>query len=148
MLKIFFGDNPGDNYIFNPDVFFNNTYEDEWITDPLTKEMVKDVDHSDVISSRLIDSPVLGPVSVKELSGGVKTLILLAFDKNQKIFNISVCGNNCAKWILEIGKKKDLTVNLRHVMNFGDEKFEIEILNTGEIVRDMGEFAGIAGKYV
>ena len=22
MLKIFFGDNPGDNYIFNPDVFF------------------------------------------------------------------------------------------------------------------------------
>jgi len=21
MLKIFFGDNPGDNYIFNPDVF-------------------------------------------------------------------------------------------------------------------------------
>ena len=28
MLKIFFGDNPGDNYIFNPDVFFNNTYEE------------------------------------------------------------------------------------------------------------------------
>ena len=110
--------------------------------------MVKDVDQSDVISSRLIDSPVLGPVSVRELSGGVKTLILLAFDKNQKIFNISVCGNNCAKWILKMGEKKDLTVNLRYVMNFGDEKFEIEILNTGEIVHDMGEFAGIAGKYV
>ena len=29
MLKIFFGDNPGDDYIFNPDVFFNNTYEDD-----------------------------------------------------------------------------------------------------------------------
>jgi hypothetical protein len=78
----------------------------------------------------------------------VKTLILLAFDKNQKIFNISVCGNNCAKWILEIGKKKDLTVNLRHVMNFGDGKFEIEILNTGEIVYDMEKFSEIAGKYV
>ena len=78
----------------------------------------------------------------------MKTLILLAFDKNQKIFNISVCGNNCAKWILEIGKKKDLTVNLRHVMNFGDGKFEIEILNTGEIVYDMEKFAEIAGKYV
>ena len=78
----------------------------------------------------------------------MKTLILLAFDKNQKIFNISVCGNNCAKWILEIGKKKDLTVNLRHVMNFGDGKLEIEILNTGEIVYDMEKFAEIAGKYV
>lgn len=50
--------------------------------------------------------------------------------------------------ILEIGKKKDLTVNLRHVMNFGDGKFEIEILNTGEIVYDMEKFAEIAGKYV
>ena len=137
-----------DGVIYHPPTYFDNQYEDEWITDPLTKEMVKDVDQSDVISSRLIDSPVLGPVSVKELSGGVKTLILLAFDKKQKIFNISVCGNNCAKWILEIGKKKDLTVNLRHVMDFGDEKFEIEILNTGEIVHDMEEFAEIAGNYV
>ena len=45
-------------------------------------------------------------------------------------------------------EKKDLTVNLRHVMNFGDGKFEIEILNTGEIVYDMEKFAEIAGKYV
>ena len=137
MLKIFLGNMGG--VIYHPPTYFDNQYEDEWITDPLTKEMVKDVDQSEVISSRLIDSPVLGPVSVKELSGGVKTLILLAFDKNQKIF---------AKWILEIGKKKDLTVNLRHVMNFGDGKFEIEILNTGEIVYDMEKFAEIAGKYV
>ena len=95
MLKIFLGNMGG--VIYHPPTYFDNQYEDEWITDPLTKEMVKDVDQSEVISSRLIDSPVLGPVSVKELSGGVKTLILLAFDKNQKIFNISVCGNNCAK---------------------------------------------------
>ena len=125
MLKIFLGNMGG--VIYHPPTYFDNQYEDEWITDPLTKEMVKDVDQSEVISSRLIDSPVLGPVSVKELSGGVKTLILLAFDKNQKIFNISVCGNN---------------------MNFGDGKFEIEILNTGEIVYDMEKFAEIAGKYV
>ena len=39
-------------------------------------------------------------------------------------------------------------VNLRHVMNFGDGKFEIEILNTGEIVYDMEKFSEIAGKYV
>ena len=52
------------------------------------------------------------------------------------------------KKVLEIGKKKDLTVNLRHVMNFGDGKFEIEILNTGEIVYDMEKFSEIAGKYV
>ena len=34
-----------------------------------------------------------------------------------KIFNASTCGDNCAKWILEIGKQKDLTINLRHMMS-------------------------------
>ena len=48
MLKIFFGDNPGDNYIFNPDVFFNNTYEDEWITSETSRKMIKDIDGSEV----------------------------------------------------------------------------------------------------
>ena len=62
MLKIFLGNMGG--VIYHPPTYFDNQYEDEWITDPLTKEMVKDVDQSEVISSRLIDSPVLGPVSV------------------------------------------------------------------------------------
>lgn len=48
MLKIFFGDNPGGNYIFNPDVFFNNTYEDEWITSETSRKMIKDIDGSEV----------------------------------------------------------------------------------------------------
>ena len=31
-----------------------------------------------------------------------------------RIFNASTCGDNCAKWILEIGRIKDVTINLRH----------------------------------
>ena len=57
MLKIFFGDNPGDNYIFNPDVFFNNTYEDEWITSETSRKMIKDIDGSEVKGPCMIDSP-------------------------------------------------------------------------------------------
>lgn len=49
MLKIYYGDLESDNYIFNPDVFFNNSYEDEWITDSFSVEMIKDIDKSDVI---------------------------------------------------------------------------------------------------
>ena len=111
-------------------------------------EMIKDVDKSEVIGPHLIESPVLGPISVKEISGGVKTLILMAFDQSGKIFNASACGDNCAKWILKIGEEKDLTINLRHIMDFGNEKFEIKILNTREIVHDMGQFVEIAGRYV
>lgn len=64
----------------------------------------------------------------------MKTLILMAFDDEGRIFNASACGDNCAKWILKIAEKKDLTINLRHRMDFGKDGFQIKILNTGEVV--------------
>lgn len=146
MLSIYLGQM--EEAIYYPPAYFNNTYDDEWITDPLTVEMIKDVDKSEVIGPHLIESPVLGPISVKEISGGVKTLILMAFDDSGRIFNASACGNNCAKWILEIGKRKDLTINLRHIMNFGKGPFEIKILNNGEIVHDLDRFIAVAAKYM
>lgn len=76
MLSIYLGQM--DDAIYYPPVYFDNQYEDEWITEPLTIEMIKDVDKSEVVSPHLIESPVLGPISVKEISGGVKTLILMA----------------------------------------------------------------------
>ncbi len=38
MLNLIYGEVESDNYIFDPDTFFNNTYEDEWITDELSKK--------------------------------------------------------------------------------------------------------------
>ena len=146
MLSVYLGQM--EQAVYHPPTYFDNQYEDEWITEPLSIEMIKDIDHSDVISAHLIESPVLGPISVKEISGGVKTLILMAFDTSGKVFNASVCGDNCARWILKLGQEKDLTINLRHIMNFGDESFEIKILNTQETVHDMKQFVLAAGSYV
>ncbi len=146
MLSIYLGEM--DQAIYYPPVYFDNQYEDEWITDKLSMEMIKDVDKSEVIGPHLIESPVLGPISVKEISGAVKTLMLMIFDQSGRIFNASVCGDNCAKWILKIGKEKDLTINLRYLMDFGSDEFEIKILNTGDIVHDMGQYIEIAGRYV
>ena len=56
--------------------------------------MIRDIDKSEVISSHLIDSRILESISTKELSGGVKTLILMEHDISGKIFNVSVCGDN------------------------------------------------------
>lgn len=146
MLSIYLGDMEG--AIYHPPTYFDNMYEDEWITDPLSVEMILDVDKSKVVGHHLIESPVLGPISPKDLSGGVKTLMLMAFDENDRVFNASACGDNCAKWILKIAERKDLTINLRHIMNFGDSPFEAKILNTGEVVHNMLEFIMIAGLYV
>ena len=60
MLKIYLGEMKG--AIYHPPTYFDNCYEDEWLTTPLAKEMIRDVDRSEVISAHLIDSPVLGPI--------------------------------------------------------------------------------------
>ena len=139
MLNIIFGD--ADNTIYHPPTFFDNVYMDEWITDPFSVQMIKDIDKSDVIGPRVVDSPFLGSISVKELSGGVKTLMLMKFDESGKIFNASACGDNCARWIYEISKSKDLTINLHHIMDFREcDGFSACILNTGKIVHSYSEY--------
>lgn len=145
MLNVFFGNMP--EAVYNTAVFFKNDYEDEWITDSLVKEMIRDVDHSEVIDNGVIDSPVLGKIPPLGLSGGVKTLILVLFEPG-KAFNASTCGDNCAKWLLRIAASEDRTVNLRHIMDFGDEPFEIRIRNTGDVVHSMKELVDIAIDYV
>ena len=145
MLSIFFGDMP--EAIYNTAVYFKNTYEDEWITDDLSRQMIQDIDQSKVIGPRVIDSPVLGAITPRELSGGVKTLILIAHVPD-KIFNASTCGDNCAKWLLKMGEERDITINLRHLMDFGKQTFEINILNTDQIVHNMEELVPIAGMIV
>ncbi|MBQ7496431.1 MAG: DUF4869 domain-containing protein [Selenomonas sp.] len=140
MLKILYGELESDNYIFNPDAFFNNTYEDEWITDELSIQMIKDIDGSEVIGPRVIDSPFLGSIPTERLSGGVKTLILMNND-SEHIFNASACGDNCAKWILKIADRletegRDLTIRLGYLMDFGNEIFDIEIVNLNRVVHN------------
>jgi hypothetical protein len=145
MLKIVFGD--CEDAIYNTSIYFKNTYRDEWITDELSVEMIKDVDKSVVVGPHMIESPVLGAISPKELSGSVKTLILINKDSS-RIFNVSTCGDNCAKWLLKMGKDRDIVINLRHLMDFGEGDFEIEILNSHQTVRNMKEFVDAAGELV
>ena len=111
------------------------------VRDFFSKQMIKDVDGSEVIGPHLIESPVLGPISPKELSGGVKTLMLMKFDESGKIFNASACGDNCAPWICRIAREKDLTINLHHIMDFsGINDFKAMILNTGREVTGYKEY--------
>lgn len=136
MLNVFFGDMP--EAIYNTAVYFRNVYQDSWITDEMSREIILDVDGSVVVSANMIESPVLGAITPLLLSGGVKTLLLIKHDRKQ-VFNASTCGDNCAKWILKLAEKRKVVVNLRHVMDFGPEDFKIKVLNSGAIVHNMGE---------
>lgn len=145
MLNIYYGKMP--EAVFNTAVYFKNAYEDAWITDPVARQMILDIDKSVVLDSAVIDSPVLGKIPPVSLSGGVKTLILVKNERS-KIFNASTCGDDCAKWILKLAETDDLTINLRHLMDFGEGAFDIRILNTDKIVHSMRELVPVAGLYV
>ena len=136
MLHVYFGDMP--NAIYNTAVYFKNVYDDDWIVDEFNKKMILDVDKSTVLGNGVIDSPVLGKISPERLSGGVKTLMLIRHMPEQ-VFNASACGDNCAKWVLKIAEKKDLTVYLQHIMHF-EGSFKIRIMNTGKIVCNPKEY--------
>lgn len=150
MLKIIFGSIDETKYdsIYDPNTYFDNTFENDWITEKLSKEIIKDVDKSTVKSGLSIYSPAFGTtIPPNMLSGGVKTLLLMIHDDSY-IYNASACGDNCAKWILKIAEMKDLTINLRHIMDFGKNKFEAQIINSDTTVHNYDEYVHEAIKYV
>lgn len=145
MLNIYFGNM--ENVIFNTSVYFDNTYLDSWLEDDFTKKVIKDIDKGEILGVNCINTKILGAIPPTKIAGGTKTVLLMNFD-DSKIFNASTCGDNCAKWILRIAQKKDLTINLRHIMNFGKEKFTAKILNSGKIINTREEYIEEAVEYL
>lgn len=145
MLSVYFGEI--ENAIYNTSVYFDNQYLDSWLEDEFAAEVLKGIDKGIILSPNAIDTKALGVIPTTKIAGGTKTLLLI---KNQpdKIFNASTCGDNCAKYILKIGKMQDVTINLHHIMDFGKRKFEMKILNDGMIVHNMAEFVAEAIKFI
>lgn len=141
MLTIHFGDMPG--VIYNTSVYFNNTYSPEWLADPLAQRIIKSVDKGVVLGPNAIETKVLGVIPPEKLSSGTKTLLLMLFAP-ERVYNASNCGDNCAYWILSIARKQDVTINLYHMMDFGNRRFTVKAANTGQLVHSMDELVLIA----
>lgn len=147
MLNIIFGETS--DAIYNTSLYFDNAYMNKWFDDDFAKKIIKSVDKADLLGPSAINSKALGVIPVTKLSGGTKTLLLI-YNEPKKIFNASTCGDNCSKWILEIAKrsKGDITVNLHHIMDFGNKSFEIRIKNNGVVVHNMQELVLQAGDFL
>lgn len=122
------------------DDYFNMNYLDEWLEDDLVKQMIKDVDKSEVLSANCIQSPVLGQIPPTKISGGVKALILLLMQPELEIYATS-CGDNCAKWIISISKMHDIKIVLEHVMHF-ETDFEGYCLDTDTEIHTLNDYRG------
>ena len=147
MLNIILGKCDKENYISDPNMYFDNTYDDAWITSDIGKKIIKNIDKTDVLENGTLMSPVLGGITPRELSGGAKTLMLINFE-HEMIFNASACGENCAELLLEITEDKDRIVRLGYPMYIDREIFEICILNDNSIVRNVDELIRAENKYL
>lgn len=137
MIKVFFGRT--ENAITNPDISFRYGRDDSWFDDELVKRMIKDVDGCDVLSPYCIDSLVLGQIPPDMLSGGVKALIIML--KTDYEIDLMVCGETCAKWVLEIAKLKDITVSMSSYDLFvGDYEIDAVCLNNGNKITNSDEW--------
>jgi hypothetical protein len=119
------------------DVYFNNRYDTEWLKDPLVKQMIKDVDSSELVDGGVVISPVLGAIPITKISGGVKALILML--KTDKIIWGTACGDNCSDWIVKISKMKDVTLFYEHPMRFNQD-FDGVCIDTGKEIKSDGDF--------
>ena len=106
--------------IGKPDGLFHRMCDFAWFDDPIVKEMVQSIDKTTVYSAGQIYSPYLGYITYRQLSTGVKNIILGY--KTNYILDASFMGDNCAPWLLWIAERKDIKVTLHHLMHFDTDK--------------------------
>lgn len=137
MLKVYFGNN--EKALRSGDGYFDNWLDDDCLETEFAKEVVREIDKSELISKNLVQSPVIGAVPPKFLSGGAKSLLILRFSDVE--MNIIAFGENCYPHIIKISKEKDITIcsnNAFRIFECGDLD-SILILNDGSFIHSDDE---------
>lgn len=128
-----------DNCIQNVTGYFNRKKKKEWFNNPNVKRVIKNIDNTLAIKDEYLESPVFGGMSPERLSTGCKAVILLEVLQEPNVY-ATKCGNNCVPDILEIAKRKDITITLHHPMDFPEEGFEAYIVETDKWIHSGKEF--------
>lgn len=147
MLHIYLGHRNGS--LHNIDGYFNIHFKSEWLKDTMVKEMILDIDDSEVKDDGSIISPVLGSISPHTLSTGVKALIIM-LKVPELVVNASACGDNCSVWMLKIGDIQDISVDLAYFIEWYEDKHKVEFMieNDGSMVYSRNEFADKASEFL
>lgn len=86
---------------------------------------------------------MLGDISVRDLSGGCKTLITM-YNEPQYAYMSHELGDNCFIWLMEIAKEKDIRLIYSSYFTIPAEcePFNVHIVNDDSYVRTMEELWG------
>lgn len=104
-------------YIHNIDGFFDDYIEDSWMLEQFAKKTIHDIDKSEIIAPKIIESPVLEQIPRTWISGGSKLLIMMNVIQDV-IYDGDNLGDNCWPLFLELGKTKDIAISLSYYPSF------------------------------
>lgn len=126
----------GYNTIVDTRAEFSLRKRPEWFEDAFVKKFLKVVDGSEVLFEEAIKDKFGHGISTEMISSGCKTLCIIYFDKDKKVYyNGSMLGDNCVPFLMEMAEKRDINIFLRHVMEFITED-GVDYFKTGLIYMD------------
>ena len=106
-----------------PNLWWQFNSKPGWLDNDVCKQMVKDIDDSEVISDYVIISPIFGSISPMQLSGGVIMLAIIYNTDN--ICDFTACGDDCVPWLIKLGTLKDVYVTCNYIPHFPLDGFEL-----------------------
>ncbi len=139
-LEIYFGHH--DNEIYGVEMYFKLSHCADWFNNEIAIEMLKDICHLESINGEALtvlwfgEGP-LRTIAPDDLPGGVKALLLML--NTDEMVQASRCGDNCAKWIIEIAKYKKLRISLNSLMPFRVD-FDALVLNDGSYIHSYKDY--------
>jgi hypothetical protein len=128
----------------DPHAYFVGAWEDEWFDDPIVKQMVLDVDKTEIVSPNLAISPVFGAMDPMRISGGVKSLILMYKDR-EFIADGESMGDNCYDWVVKLSHICDCAIAIEVSVLIGElendqSPFNAVIENNGHAIKTVAEY--------
>lgn len=102
-------------YIKDSDAAFNSLYKKDWL-DFWAEYLIKNIDKSDLLSNGFISSPYLGTISVEDISGTAKTLIMMK-NIHGVVYNGDCIGDNGWEALLVLSKHYDIAMSLSYCPN-------------------------------
>ena len=146
MLKVWLGlyEEPGVT-VTRSDFYFNTVFNRELLLTDFSRRLIYECSQgSEVININQLKHPSRGYYAPEHLPTGVKTTLLTMYN-DEVITDMVYCGDNCIPYIVEASREKDITVYTERFIYWFEPYCrngvsEILIMNTGNIVRNYGEY--------
>lgn len=107
------------NFLFTSSNYFDAVMDRSWFDDPTVEQMIFDIDKTKHIRGSVFESPMLGDISARELSGGVKGLILIyKLPQGARTFASGAFGDNCVEWLRRLSFMVDYDLCFTYPLRF------------------------------